>query len=257
MEIQASRWYQVIEKRKSRRRYDSRSLEPAHLSRIKYICDNFKPFTGVRAVLMEEPPDKVFKRYFVSIKNAPAYIAFVGDMKNPYVQEQVGYMGEGIILEAESLGLGTCWVGLFQPQAVASVISLAENERVLVIAPIGYATKQQSLRERIMSWLMHRRKPLSDLVTGIAEPDWPQWVRAALEAARLAPSASNRQPWRFYVEPDSITVSANISTREFGISKRLCCGIAMLHIEVAALNCGIKGEWKFLKPPQVARFKVK
>jgi hypothetical protein len=32
--------------------------------------------------------------------------------------------------------------------------------------------------------------------------------------------------------------------------------IAMLHVEVAALNDGIKGKWEFLESAQVARFKV-
>jgi len=58
------------------------------------------------------------------------------------------------------------------------------------------------------------------------------------------------------VEPDSVTVSVNTIGREYGLSKRLCCGIAMLHIEVAALNCGMRGSWEFLEPPLVARFKV-
>ena len=100
----------------------------------------------------------------------------------------------------------------------------------------------------------HRRRPLDNLVTGLAGPDWPPWIRSALEAARLAPSAVNRQPWRFHVAPDSITVAVNSLKREYGISKRLCCGIAMLHIEVAALNCGINGRWEFLPAPEVARF---
>jgi hypothetical protein len=41
---------------------------------------------------------------------------------------------------------------------------------------------------------------------------------------------------------------------EFTVSKRLDCGIAMLHIEVAAMNCGVRGERQFLKALQVARF---
>ncbi|MCK5654431.1 MAG: nitroreductase family protein, partial [Dehalococcoidia bacterium] len=77
-----------------------------------------------------------------------------------------------------------------------------------------------------------------------------------LEAATLAPSAINRQPWRFYVEPDSITVSIYGSRLEFGISKRLDCGIAMLHIEVAALDCGVQGKWEFLEAPKVSRFTI-
>ena len=66
----------------------------------------------------------------------------------------------------------------------------------------------------------------------------------------------NRQPWRFYVEPNGITISVDNSLLEWGISKRLDCGIAMLHIEVAALDSGVKGRWELLEAPQVARFTI-
>jgi hypothetical protein len=79
-------------------------------------------------------------------------------------------------------------------------------------------------------------------------------VDQALEAARLAPSATNRQPWRFDVDASCITISTDKMNVNFGVSKRLDCGIAMLHIEVATLHAGIQGTWEFLKKPQVARF---
>ena len=41
-----------------------------------------------------------------------------------------------------------------------------------------------------------------------------------------------------------------------GVFKRLDCGVAMLHIEVAALDCGVRGRWEFLKAPKVARFTI-
>jgi len=56
------------------------------------------------------------------------------------------------------------------------------------------------------------------------------------------------------VQDGSITVYIRTGGPEFTVSKQLDCGIAMLHIEVAALNCGIRGNWQFLKAPQVARF---
>ncbi|PJB50126.1 MAG: hypothetical protein CO103_03285 [Chloroflexi bacterium CG_4_9_14_3_um_filter_45_9] len=102
----------------------------------------------------------------------------------------------------------------------------------------------------------HQRKRLSSLVTGLRETEWPGWIRAALEAARLAPSAMNRQPWSFYIERNNITVSVSRPGMEFSVAKRLDCGIAMLHMEVAALSYGIRGEWEFLKAPQVARFRI-
>jgi hypothetical protein len=94
------------------------------------------------------------------------------------------------------------------------------------------------------------------MVTGLESEKQPHWVKSALDAARLAPSAVNRQPWRFYIEPDSITVSMDNPSFNLGISKRLDCGIAMLHIEVAALDNMVKGEWQFLENPNVARYRV-
>jgi len=261
MDIPALRWYQVIEKRRSRRRFDYRTLDKNHLTQINYICKNFRPFSDARSILVPDSPDSVFKGAigpYGKIKGAPAFIAFIGNMENPHAHEQVGYTGEGIILEAEALNLATCWVaGFFRRKVVESLIELAKYERVLAVTPIGYAIERPSLEERVMTGfgLTHRRRSLANLVTGISEQEWPQWVKPALEAARLAPSAVNRQPWRFRIEPDSITVSINILKREYGISKRLCCGIAMLHIEVAALNYGIQGHWEFLEQPLVAKYK--
>ncbi len=262
MNILDERWYRVIEKRRSRRRFDPKPIESGLLSQIASVCTEFRPFSDARAVVVVESPDTVFKGAIGSygkIKGAPAFIAFIGNMDSPNVWEQVGYTGEGIILEVEALNLATCWVaGFFRPKMVASLTEIGKGERVLAVTPIGYAARSHSLEERVMTGfgLTHRRRPLSGLVTGLPESERPQWVNLALEAARLAPSAVNRQPWRFKVEPNSITVSVNTIRREYGLSKRLCCGIAMLHIEVAALTCGIRGSWKFLVTPLVARFEI-
>ena len=67
----------------------------------------------------------------------------------------------------------------------------------------------------------------------------------------------NRQPWGFKVESDGITVFVRTRVPDFNISKRLDCGIAMLHIEVAALHYGYRGKWEFLQSPQVAKFVVR
>lgn len=58
------------------------------------------------------------------------------------------------------------------------------------------------------------------------------------------------------IEKGSITVSADSLMNIDLISKRLDCGIAMLHIEIGALSAGVKGRWELLQSPQVARFKV-
>jgi len=264
MEIPFSRWYAAITVRRSRRRYNPIPLEPAILAQLQTVCREFRPYPQARAELITESPDEVLRGVVASygkIKGAQALVAFIGDIDDRYVNEKIGYTGEGIILEATAMGLGTCWVGgslFFRRGLAESIVGAGKNERVFAVTPVGYAVKEFSLAERVQTafGMFHRRKPLVELVSGLDREKWPDWIKSALEAARLAPSAVNRQPWRFYVAPNSITISVDSSLLEWGISKRLDCGIAMLHIEVAALDSGVKGRWELLQAPQVARFTV-
>jgi hypothetical protein len=58
------------------------------------------------------------------------------------------------------------------------------------------------------------------------------------------------------LEPESITVLVDNLRDTFHVSKRLDCGIAMLHLEVAIRHFGKGGRWEFLEAPLVARFRV-
>ena len=44
-------------------------------------------------------------------------------------------------LEAVELGLGFCWLGLFDPYQVRKVLNIPEEYEVVAIASIGYAAK--------------------------------------------------------------------------------------------------------------------
>ncbi len=261
MDIPSSRWYPAIEKRRSRRHFDeSRPIESDTLSALDIVCKRFMPFPNARSCLVTESVRGVFRGIVGSygkIKDAPAFVAFIGNMDSASVQEEAGYTGEGVILEATALGLNTCWVaGFFKPESVASLVEIKNNERVLAVTPVGYARRFESLEEKLMTGFgrTHRRLPASKLISRLGRDELPEWVRAPIQAASLAPSAVNRQPWGFDVEDDSIIVYVRTGGPEFSVSKRLDCGIAMLHIEVAAMSYGVRGEWQFLKAPQVARF---
>lgn len=263
MDIPFSRWHVAIEKRRSRRYFDPNlPIAPDVLAALDNVCNQFAPFPHARSRLVTESADSVFKGIVGSygkIKGAPAFIAFIGDMDDPFVQEEVGYAGEGIILEATALGLNTCWVGgFFRRETVASLVEVSNKERVLAITPVGHAQEVESWEEKLMTGFgrSHNRLTLSELVRGLPREKWPNWVGVSLEAARLAPSAANRQPWGFDVQDDGITVLVRTAGPEFNVSKRLDCGIAMLHLEVAALDSGCEGQWEFLPSPQVAKFKI-
>lgn len=261
MRLPVERWYPAIEKRHAVRRYDGRPVEEEKLDRIAALCRDFAP-PGARAALGTEEVESAFKGLVGSygkVTGATAYVAFVGDTTAPHHLENVGYMGEGIVLEVVSLGLSTSWIGAsINRGAVAKLIGIVEEEFVYAVAPIGYPMPGSSLSDRIIKGIArsHERKALDKLVGGLSRERWPEWVTRALEAARVAPSAVNRQPWRFFVEEDSITVSVDDLIDTYNLSKRLDCGIAMLHIELGARFSGVDGQWEYLEPPQVARFKV-
>ncbi len=256
MELPVETWYDAIFIRRSRRKYKKDAIPQDKLAHLASICESFRPFPEARAVLVNEPGEKVYRGFVGSygkIENAPAYVAFIGDMGFPRVQEAVGYTGEGIILGATSMGLGTCWVGgYFYPEAVAHRISIELNERILAVTPVGITLDSFSFQEKLMTGFgyMHRRKRLKEMVTGTPRQDW---MKTALEAARLAPSAVNRQPWRFFLSDNTISVTPDKDRDTDKISRRLDCGIAMLHLELGARYSGIIGRWTF-PPDSVACF---
>ena len=257
-------WYPAINTRRSRRQYDrSHKIEPDKVSRLLDVCTNFRPYPSARVEFVPEPPDDIFANalgFYGNIKGAPSFLAFIGDMSDPNVQEKTGYTGEAAVLEATALGLGTCWVALtYNARAVKSIIKLEKNEKVICVSPVGHITERWSFKEKALGGFgsNHHRKPLLSMVSGLPEASWPGWARSAVEAARLAPSAVNRQPWGFDVQERSITLSVKSRGPQFNVDMRLDCGIAMLHLELGAMSCGATGSWDFLTHPQVARFNVK
>jgi len=132
MNIPFSKWYPVIENRRSRRHFDaSRPIEDDKLAALDTVCKEFRPFPSARLCLVVESVTDIFKGIIGSygkIKDAPAFIAFVGNMNSNSVQEELGYTGEGVILEATALGLNTCWVaGFFKHESVASLVESMET----------------------------------------------------------------------------------------------------------------------------------
>jgi len=254
MQIPVENWYPAIGVRRSRRAYSSEKPSQKILERINSVCFDFRPFPEARAEFILEPGKDFFRGIVGSygrIENAPVCVAFIGDMNSARVQEAVGFTGEGIILEATTLGLGSCWVGgFFRPGAIRERISIQESERVLAVTPLGIAPDMFTFQEKLMAGFghMHRRKPLKNMVDHVPTK---KWQRIALEAARLAPSAVNRQPWRFSLTEQAIAIGLDAGHDSYKIARRLDCGIAMLHLELGARHAGIKGNWSF-PPGQVA-----
>jgi len=251
---------EVIKKRKSIRNYKAEVLTEELKAAIKdYAVTLQGPFDKkVRfelvdyGTLLEETGGKI-GTYGV-IKGAKAYIAGIIE-KGEKDLEQLGYVFEKIILYATFLGLGTCWLGgTFKREEFQKILDLKENEILPTVTPIGYIEEKKGVLDSVMrlavgsnnrkEWrelFFHQsfNSPLEETETAYTLP---------LEMVRLAPSASNKQPWRivkdkkawhFYLCP----------TKGYGKAlgfniQRIDIGIAMCHFEMTARSQGLEGNWK-------------
>ena len=60
-----------------------------------------------------------------------------------------------LILAATDLGLGTCWIAAFDPQAAREVLQLPESAVPVAFTPLGYPADQPGIK---------KRKALSEIV---------------------------------------------------------------------------------------------
>lgn len=56
---------------------------------------------------------------------------------------------EHIALKAADLGLGSCWIGEFDPEKVKQTLALNERYQVVALMPIGYPVQMPQARPRL------------------------------------------------------------------------------------------------------------
>ena len=59
----------------------------------------------------------------------------------------IGIAGDHLTLQAEELGLGTCWLGWFNEKAVKKVLNLPRSTRIDVIFTVGYPGKDNEKKK--------------------------------------------------------------------------------------------------------------
>jgi nitroreductase len=251
------RWLAALRERRSRREYDSNPLSEAGLTALEATAEGFRPYEDARVAVIRDAPASLFFGVvgaYGRVSGAPSALAFIAADGEAHSHEHCGYTGEGVVLEASASGLATCWVGgAFSRSRVAGLVDLAPGESVLAVSPVGHALERIPVRERLVfrAGKPKHHRALEEIAPGWQE--WPAWARAGVAAARIAPSAMNRQPWRFAIEDGAIRVWA-AGTPTPKITLRLDCGIAMLHFEIAARAEGCDGAWEPLEGRDVARW---
>lgn len=232
MTFNMERWHSATQARFSVRRYQAEPGEE-ELAALEEAAARISG-RGVRILLGTDA--RLFKPMFLwygKIAGTKRFAAFVA--KADASPHSLGYMGEAFILEATALGIGTCWVGAsYHKRLAQSLVPLEEGERIVAVTPLGVAAE---------SYMGRPRKSLEELtdLSQEALQALPEWQQSALSCARLAPSAVNRQPWRFLPGEKGIEVIQTGSNFGYG---GVDLGIAMLHIELGAAHGGVSGTWQ-------------
>jgi nitroreductase len=255
---------EIIKSRISVRTYEKQTLGEDIKKKLNGYLENLKgPFgVEVKYKLIESQSavekDAKLGTYGI-IRGVSSYVASSVSIKDMSL-EQLGYELEEFILYATSLGLGTCWLGgTFKKSEFAKTMDLKEGELLPIVTPVGYPAKSKSVIESFMRFAAgsNNRKSWEELFfEGSFEKKLTKNAAGefgdALEMVRLAPSASNKQPWRLVVEKDKVHFYIS-HTKGYGSAlgfdmQKIDMGIAMCHFDLSLKEAGIEGRFEKSAP---------
>ncbi len=251
----------LIQARTSRRSYTDRQLSASLWARLeKHLAKTHTgPFdNAIRLAIFRKNKVENDKRIKLGtygfIKNARYFLIGAVKLNHPKALQDYGFCFEKAILYLTGLGLGTCWLGAtFTRSDFARAVNTKEDEMIPAVSPFGYITERRSIRDRLirMGAQSKKRKSWEELFFKHAPDNALSKEDAApyafpLEMVRLAPSASNKQPWRIIREDKKFHFFRQKKTD--AVHKvdfaSIDVGIAMCHFELTAQEQGLQGNWK-------------
>jgi len=215
--------YRSVFRRKSVRRYDMTPLDSSVLEKVEGLIPELEPLWGIKTDLRIVPGNDIRGMFAI---RAPHYLVLSSETGEGYL-ENAGFMLQQMDLALSSMGLGSCWVGMAKPPenmtfgpGMEFVIAMAFGK------PVGSPYRNNSSE--------YHRKPL-DRISDVRGDE-------VLEAARLAPSSVNSQPWYFIRKAGRIDVycvkHGYLKPSVYSRLNRIDIGIACCHIWLAELHHG-------------------
>ena len=162
-------FHDLVKQRYSVRSYKSQPVEKDKLERIlntSCLAPSAANRQALQLIVMETAQHKAaleqiyHKDWFVQ---APYVICACGiptknwirrDGKN-YNDVDVAILMDHFILAATEEGLGTCWIGSFDPINVKNLLKLPEDVEPIAFTPLGYPNDQPPVK---------KRKPVTEIV---------------------------------------------------------------------------------------------
>ncbi len=249
---------EAVSKRYSVRNYQEKEVETEKLNLIKDFINNLdNPFgSKINFHYLENSNMKNQEQLgtYGVILGAKQYIGTTITLESGSL-EALGYEFEALVLYLAHLDLGTCWLGgTFDRGGFAEAMNVNEGEIFPIITPYGYASDskhEMEIKMRKMIQADHRKEWnelfFKDNFNSLITKDEAGELAFALEMVRLAPSASNKQPWRIVV------INGNCHFFEYkepGYSdrfiydiQRIDMGIAAAHFDFSVTETNINGHF--------------
>ncbi len=96
----------------------------------------------------------------VVISEKSKFLARIGGMLRgtKYYLIDIGIACEHFVLQAEDLGLGTCWIAWFNERAVKSTLNIPQHKKVDILIALGYYDREKLGPE-------HGREPIDKIAS--------------------------------------------------------------------------------------------
>lgn len=211
---------EAIKERHSVRQYSSDHIVGDVRTNLETLIQECNKESGLHIQLITQDPEcfDTLLGHYGSFSGVDNYIAIVGSKKMSDLEELGGYYGEKIVLEAQIMGLNTCWVaGTYGKGKCKAHVDA--GEKIVCVIAIGYGLNKGNA---------HKSKDLLKLCS-VPEKDMPAWFREGIEAALLAPTAMNQQKFAIGIDGDEAVIKAG-----FGPFTKLDLGIVRYNFEVAS-----------------------
>jgi nitroreductase len=143
----------LAEERYSVRKYQDKAIEPEKMekileaARIAPTAANHQPFRIY--ILKSEEALKTIRSLTRCAFNAPVVLLMTYNEEEQWKngqepgiasgQEDVSIVATHMMLEAWDLGIASCWVNAFPNSKTAEAFHIPENEKVVLLMPLGYA----------------------------------------------------------------------------------------------------------------------
>lgn len=247
---------EAVQDRVSIRSYEERSLTKEDKSKLMdFNASLTNPFgvdVKVQYISKDKGAEDVQLGTYGTIRGAKDFLA-ITVKDQPYAMEAVGYQFENLVLYATDMGLGTVWLaGTFNRKDFKNVIEISDEDLFPCICPVGYPGQKRSFIEKITRASLGSKKRkewdklffLDDFSKSLTKEDAGRYTDA-LDMLRLAPSATNAQPWAVVKEGDKFHFFCNYKNsinNDVKKIKHLDLGIALSHFHQTAMSDGLNGK---------------